>query len=163
MRFVIYYFTGTGNSLAAAKKDRRITRGDRTRPHRVVREHPGAIAPEAGRIGTVCPVYGFGVPAMVTAFAKRLDTAPAGYLFAVVTHGGGGGAAVCPAGNIDMVDGRPVWNHRCELCCGCTHLCPAGAIQAGSRTEGRQRYRHPDVTVADMERQAGRNRTRRAG
>lgn len=100
---------------------------------------------------------------MVTAFAKRLDTAPAGYLFVVVTHGGGGGAAVCPAGNIDMVDGRPVWNHRCELCCRCIHLCPAGAIQAGSRTEGRQRYRHPDVTVADMERQAGRNRTRRAG
>ena len=38
-------------------------------------------------------------------------------------------ASICPAGNIEMVDGRPVWNHRCELCCGCIHLCPAEAIQ----------------------------------
>ncbi len=64
-------------------------------------------------------------------------------------------AAVCPAGNIEMVDGRPVWNHRCELCCGCIHLCPAEAIQAGKGTEGRQRYRHPGLTIADMEAQRG--------
>jgi len=62
-------------------------------------------------------------------------------------------AAVCPAGNIDMVGGKPVWNHRCELCCGCIHLCPAEAIQAGSRTEGRQRYRNPSVEIAELERQ----------
>ena len=163
MRIVIYYFTGTGNSLAAAKKIAAVLGDCEIVPIASLANTPGAIAPEAGQIGIVCPVYFSGLPAMVTALAKRLDTAPAGYLFVVVTHGGGGGAAVCPAGNIDMVDGRPVWNHRCELCCGCIHLCPAGAIQAGSRTEGRQRYRHPDVTVADMERQAGRNRTRRAG
>jgi ferredoxin len=63
-------------------------------------------------------------------------------------------AAACPAGNIEMVGGRPVWNHRCELCCGCIHLCPVEAIQAGKATEGRQRYRNPDLTVADMEAQA---------
>ena len=100
---------------------------------------------------------------MVTAFAKRFDTAPAGYLFVVVTHGGGGGAAVCPAGNIDMVDGRPVWNHRYELCCGCIHLCPAEAIQAGSRTEKRQRYRHPDLEIEDMENQREQRTPERAG
>ncbi|KAF5073117.1 hypothetical protein DSECCO2_195060 [anaerobic digester metagenome] len=61
-------------------------------------------------------------------------------------------ARVCPAENIEMVDGRPVWNHRCELCCGCIHLCPAGAIQAGKATEGRQRYRNPSVGVAELER-----------
>jgi ferredoxin len=61
-------------------------------------------------------------------------------------------AAVCPAGNIEMVNGRPVWNHRCELCCGCIHLCPAEAIQAGKATEGRQRYRNPSVGIAELER-----------
>lgn len=58
-------------------------------------------------------------------------------------------ARVCPAENITMVDGRPVWNHRCELCCGCIHLCPVEAIQARKATEGRQRYRNPSVGVAE--------------
>ncbi len=62
-------------------------------------------------------------------------------------------ASICPAGNIDLVDGKPVWNHRCELCCGCIHLCPTGAIQAGSRTGGRQRYRNPSVSIAELKRQ----------
>ena len=61
-------------------------------------------------------------------------------------------AAVCPAHNIEMVDGRPVWQHRCELCCGCIHLCPAGAIQAGPRTAARQRYRNPTVSIMELER-----------
>ncbi len=61
--------------------------------------------------------------------------------------------AICPAGNIDLVDGRPVWKHRCELCCGCIHLCPEGAIQAGKKTAGRTRYLNPDVKVADLKTQ----------
>ncbi len=72
-------------------------------------------------------------------------------------------ASICPAGNIEMVDGRPVWNHRCELCCGCIHLCPAEAIQAGSRTEKRQRYRHPDLEIEDMENQREQRTPERAG
>jgi len=64
-------------------------------------------------------------------------------------------ARLCPAGNIEMVDGRPVWNHRCELCCGCIHLCPTEAIQAGRGTEGRQRYRNPSVGIAELRSQRG--------
>ncbi|MDV2481970.1 4Fe-4S ferredoxin [Methanoculleus sp. Wushi-C6] len=64
-------------------------------------------------------------------------------------------AAVCPAGNIEMVDGKPVWNHRCELCCGCIHLCPAEAIQAGRGTGKRQRYRNPSVGIAELKGQRG--------
>lgn len=59
-------------------------------------------------------------------------------------------AAVCPAGNIEMVEGKPVWKHHCELCCGCIHLCPVQAIQAGRSTEKRERYRNPSVTIADL-------------
>jgi ferredoxin len=61
-------------------------------------------------------------------------------------------AAICPAGNIELVEGRPVWKHHCELCCGCIHLCPAGAIQAGHSTEKRPRYRNPAVSIADLRR-----------
>ena len=61
-------------------------------------------------------------------------------------------AAICPAENIELTDGKPVWKHRCELCCGCIHLCPAGAIQAGSSTASRQRYQNPSVTIAELKR-----------
>jgi Pyruvate/2-oxoacid:ferredoxin oxidoreductase delta subunit len=59
-------------------------------------------------------------------------------------------AAICPAGNIGMVDGKPVWKHHCELCCGCIHLCPTEAIQAGSRTAARQRYHNPSVRIEEL-------------
>ena len=61
-------------------------------------------------------------------------------------------AAICPAENIELVDGKPVWKHHCELCCGCIHLCPVGAIQAGSGTVTRQRYRNPSVSIKELER-----------
>ncbi|MFA5348633.1 MAG: EFR1 family ferrodoxin [Methanoregula sp.] len=61
-------------------------------------------------------------------------------------------AAICPAGNIDLVEGKPVWKHHCELCCGCIHLCPVEAIQAGSGTVTRQRYRNPSVSIQELER-----------
>jgi len=262
MKSIIYYFTGTGNSLAAAKKIAGTLGDCDIVPVASFADSPGPVAPDAERVGLVCPVYFAGLPAMAASFAERLDLAAAGYVFSVVTHGGGGGAAalrqldgilrdkagrgldagfavsmpgnyilmhdspagekrdrlleaanaeldmiagrigegergslpnspvvrivraltypwfrshvhgndrkftvseactscgtcaaVCPAGNIEMVGGKPVWNHRCELCCGCIHLCPAEAIQAGSRTEGRQRYRNPSVEIAELERQ----------
>ena len=58
---------------------------------------------------------------------------------------------VCPACNIELVEGKPVWKDRCEVCCGCIHLCPAGAIQAGPRTAKRTRYRNPSVSIAELE------------
>lgn len=60
--------------------------------------------------------------------------------------------AVCPAGNIEMVSGKLVWKHRCELCCGCIHLCPVEAIQAGPRTAARKRYRNPSVSIQELRR-----------
>ncbi|MDV2481969.1 4Fe-4S ferredoxin [Methanoculleus sp. Wushi-C6] len=66
---------------------------------------------------------------------------------------------VCPAGNLTLVDGRPAWGRQCEICCACLHFCPTEAIQLHVMlgTEGRGRYRHPDLTVADMEAQRGQN------
>lgn len=58
--------------------------------------------------------------------------------------------AICPSNNIELVNDRPVFQHRCELCCGCIHACPVQAIQAGPKTETRGWYRNPAVTVADL-------------
>lgn len=62
---------------------------------------------------------------------------------------------VCPAGNISMKEGKPEWSHKCEMCFACLHFCPVEAIEWGSRTEGRGRYRHPDLRVSDMKAQRG--------
>lgn len=266
MKTIIYYFTGTGNSLAAAKKIASVLDDCDLIPIASLRDTQGEVVTQADRIGISCPVYDGGVPVMVAEFAKRLDTSKVGYIFAVVTmagmgvsalhqidgilkkHGGRGLDAafavcmpgnftplsrppsgkkldgilasadekleeiahvvdgcidnppafapfsrlvkaitygsfatnvhgadkdfsvsdacngcgtcekVCPAGNITLADGKPAWNHNCEFCCACLHFCPEEAIQLHVMrgTEGRGRYRHPDLKVGDMETQAGR-------
>lgn len=62
---------------------------------------------------------------------------------------------ICPAGNIELVEKKPVWNHHCELCCGCIHLCPAKAIQAGKKTAGRERYRNPEIKIPEIDAMPG--------
>ncbi|MBN2733809.1 MAG: EFR1 family ferrodoxin [Methanomicrobiaceae archaeon] len=62
---------------------------------------------------------------------------------------------VCPAENIVITDGKPEWEHKCEMCFACLHFCPVEAIQWGSRTEGRGRYKHPDLKIHDMKAQRG--------
>jgi ferredoxin len=57
---------------------------------------------------------------------------------------------VCPARNVTLVEGRPVWQSRCEQCLGCLHWCPEDAIQFGGITRGRERYHHPEVSLKDM-------------
>ena len=259
MKTIIYYFTGTGNSLAAAKKIAAATGDCELVPIASHAKTSGDFVPLAERVGIVCPDYFSGVPLMVASFTGRLDPAAVKYLFAVVTHGGGGESAslrqldtilrqrkgrgldagfgvvmpgnyimmyesptgkkqeeilekadeeiasitgpvlrcerrdlpssliprilftliypwfrshartddkkfsvtdkctscgtcveICPANNIELVDKKPVWLHHCELCCGCIHTCPVQAIQAGARTEKWGRYRHPEVTVAEL-------------
>ncbi|MDG6256889.1 MAG: EFR1 family ferrodoxin [Methanomicrobiaceae archaeon] len=258
----IYYFSGTGNSLAAAKQICEALGDCELVSIASLGGVEGAIVPEAERVGIVCPIYDFGLPAIVAAFARRLHAPDDCYLFAVITFGGAGKSAltqldgilrergrgldaawavampgnfppiarppegrkreeilakadtaiakvtekirrrehappeftpvtsllrsltyppfirnvhgadgkfwltgactscgtcekVCPVGNIEIVDGRPVWQHRCQLCMACLHFCPVEAIQWGKRTEHRGRYRHHRLTVQDMETQQG--------
>ena len=259
MKTIVYYFTGTGNSLAAAKKIAAALGDTELVPVALLAEIPGDIVPVAERVGIAFPVYFAGLPAMVASFVARLRTAEAEYIFGVATFGGSGAAsalgqldgilrqhaprgldagfrvrmpgnyillyeppkgekqkemlaaadaefyriaevvrqcrkqelprsfieqavhalmygrfvstvrekdrtfsvldrctgcgtcvAVCPAKNIGLADSRPVFRHRCELCCSCIHACPVQAIQAGAKTENRQRYRNPDVPLVEL-------------
>ncbi len=260
MKTVIYFFSGTGNSLAVAKKICTVLRDCEIVPVSSFMNSPGRITPTAERVGIVCPVYFSGLPLMVAEWAARLDIPDIKYLFAVVTLGGSGGgpalrqldeiikkqtgrgldagfsvkmpgnyifmykspegqkrdlliaaadrqvdeilpviqccerksisravigsllktviypwfssrarararqfsvtpactscgtcARVCPAENIELQDGKPVWKDRCEVCCACIHLCPVQAIEGGRKTEGRPRYRHPAISTGELE------------
>ncbi len=265
METLVYYFTGTGNSLAVASGLCERLGDCRCVPIASLRGDTGPVRPGTDRVGIVCPVYFQGLPLVVAEVAGRLDLEGVGYVFAVCTMGGSGGAAtlhqldvvlktgtagrgldagfavrmpgnyilkygppgeeaqqrivadaerqvdrvaeavargertilrlspfaslahrvayprfiakvhdadrqftvderctscgtcarVCPVENIRLDGGRPVWLHRCEQCLACIQVCPTEAIQAGKKTEGRGRYRHPGVTIAAL---AGRDR-----
>lgn len=58
-------------------------------------------------------------------------------------------ARVCPAANIVITNGRPEFQHRCEVCFACDEWCPQNAIQHWSRAKG-VKYHHPDVTRPEV-------------
>ena len=87
MKTIIYYFTGTGNSLAAAKKIAASIGDCELVPIASLKETPGKIVPAADRIGIVCPVYDSGIPVIVKEFAQRLDLRAVPYVFGIVTMG----------------------------------------------------------------------------
>lgn len=53
--------------------------------------------------------------------------------------------SVCPAKNITLVDGKPVFHHQCERCLACIQHCPKRAINYENKTQKRRRYTHPQV------------------
>lgn len=57
---------------------------------------------------------------------------------------------VCPVNNIEIVNGSPRWQHKCEQCFACLHWCPKNAIQFSRKTSGQKRYHHPDVKLSDI-------------
>jgi ferredoxin/flavodoxin len=64
-------------------------------------------------------------------------------------NGCGTCAKVCPVKNINIVDKRPEFQHRCEICFACDEWCPSNAIHHWSRAEG-VKYHHPEVKISDM-------------
>jgi Pyruvate/2-oxoacid:ferredoxin oxidoreductase delta subunit/flavodoxin len=59
-------------------------------------------------------------------------------------------AKVCPVRNIEMVDGKPSWLHRCENCLACVNWCPKKAIHGYGELPGGRRYHHPEVKLSDL-------------
>jgi ferredoxin len=65
---------------------------------------------------------------------------------------------VCPANNIEMLNEKPAWLHRCEQRFACLQWCLQEAIQYGKKTVKYPRYHHPGVTLEDMPEQAKTNK-----
>ncbi len=91
MKTVIYWFSGTGNSLAVAKELAKQCGDAELIPMAKVLKHP---PPAAERIGLVFPVYSFGPPALVARFVEKLNASPEAYIFAVVTYAGNQGGTL---------------------------------------------------------------------
>lgn len=51
---------------------------------------------------------------------------------------------VCPLGNITLVADKPMWNGKCTHCMACISECPAEAIEYGTASVGKPRYRCPE-------------------
>lgn len=84
MNATIYTYTGTGNSLWAARTLAELLPGSLVRPMTRL----GFPAPATETVGLVFPVYMWGLPAAVRDFVDRLDLQPGAYLFAVAVNAG---------------------------------------------------------------------------
>jgi len=60
---------------------------------------------------------------------------------------------ICPVRNIRLENGKPAWLHHCEHCVACISWCPAKAIDYGSKTQNRRRYRNPRIKADELTRQ----------
>lgn len=84
MKKIIYYFSGTGNSLRTARIIASEIGGAKLISMRSKPEDTPAV--NAEMIGFVCPVYEWDVPKTVKTFVERLAVNPHGYTFIVVTY-----------------------------------------------------------------------------
>lgn len=107
--------------------------------------HPAtSVATLTGKLKTtfVHPLFLLGAPKQGLKFSAT-----------TACTGCGACAKICPANNITLnSDKRPIWQAHCEFCLACINWCPAQAIESGKATEGRNRYHHPDVTLAEFQR-----------
>ena len=93
---MIFYFSGTGNSLFAAKRmladgERLINIAD------AMRENKYEYKVQAGEnVGFIFPVYFYTVPTIVSEFVSKLRLEEAEYVYAIITCGG----SICQAGAV---------------------------------------------------------------
>lgn len=60
-------------------------------------------------------------------------------------------ASVCPAKNIDIINGNPICKENCEMCFACIHICPMQALHYKRMPiRDNYQYRHPDITVKEI-------------
>lgn len=97
---MVFYFTGTGNSLYVAKRldPERVSIPQAARETR--------LSYEADVIGVVCPIYGHEMPGMVKDFLRRA-VFWTGYFYLVLTYGNNhGGAAELAAQELERYGKR---------------------------------------------------------
>ncbi|HNW36166.1 MAG TPA: EFR1 family ferrodoxin [Candidatus Ozemobacteraceae bacterium] len=93
MNTVIWYFTGTGNSLSAARRAAKALGGD-FELHSMAFARGRTVEIAASRVGFVFPVYSFGLPRIVKEFVEHISNIQAERVFAIATCGGGPGGTL---------------------------------------------------------------------
>jgi ferredoxin/flavodoxin len=95
----VYYFSGTGNSLAVARDIAEKINGKLISIPSVISNDK--IETYTDVIGVVFPVYGiFRIPSIVERFVRKLDDVSSKYIFAVSTYGNMAGAALKTFGKV---------------------------------------------------------------
>jgi len=97
MDAVLYWFSGTGNSLAVARDLAKELGGARLVP---IAHALASPAPPAQVLGVVFPVYYFGPPLIVDEFLRTVPVRDDAYVFTVATNGGLVGATHATARRI---------------------------------------------------------------
>jgi ferredoxin len=106
MKTVIYYFTGTGNSLKIARDiANEIPDSEVRHIAAAMADGKGALR-AAGKIGIVFPVYVEGLPLIVERFVRCLDIQPGTYIFAVSNYGESAGGSLVQLEQIFQEKGR---------------------------------------------------------
>jgi len=85
MPTTIYYFTGTGNSLAIARQLAAELGETALVPIPKALDAGEPVRAPAGAVGFVVPVYVLGLPKIVARFAERVDLTGAEYIFCACT------------------------------------------------------------------------------
>lgn len=121
---------------AARTKLEAVARGVRER-----RAEPVELGPLWQRV-VFTPLYNVSYP--------RVPTMDAAFFTDERCNGCGTCVRICPAGNVELVSGRPRWSGHCDQCMACAQWCPTQALQASKKTARFERYHHPEVKLADM-------------
>jgi flavodoxin/ferredoxin len=104
MSVCVYYFSGTGNSLAVARDIAEKINGKLISIPTVMSNN--RIKTDAEVIGVVFPVYGiFRIPSIVERFVGKLDDLSSKYIFAVCTYGTMAGMAIKTFGRVIKSNG----------------------------------------------------------
>ena len=56
----------------------------------------------------------------------------------------------CPAGNIQMSNGKPEFLHNCLRCMGCIQLCPRQAFFIQGKPMNKKPYLHPEISKKEL-------------
>lgn len=57
---------------------------------------------------------------------------------------------ICPVDDIKIINNKPTWLGKCTDCMACINICPKEAINIGSKTLKKNRYRNPFIDVKEL-------------
>jgi ferredoxin len=73
-----------------------------------------------------------------------------GFKVSAACNGCGVCARLCPAANIIIEKGNPVFLARCEQCQACLNWCPRRAIRYLRFDPATSQYHHPEVAITEL-------------
>ena len=89
-------------------------------------------------------------PLVMNSMYKNIEKLDAKFSVKDSCSGCGVCERICPVKNIKIENGKPVWLHRCEHCVACISWCPERAIEYGNKTDKRNRYCNPRISVNEL-------------